>query len=339
MHDSNKLSSPSEDENVARLLKLVGRRPPMAESTKNAWTQAFASELAQTIARRRQRRVIWGAALTVAASVSTLFIHWEQINNHFSSTPPAMAYISKSIGEVRISDTLGRQIAPRRETPIAPNTRLRTDHNSYLALQIKGLSLRLNENTEVQLLSSGVRLLQGHVYVDSAVNTSSADAPFSISTPLGQVSDIGTQFTVRYDAQGLWAAVREGSILVRVSETDYRADARSDAAQQVAVARDLNIHISTTQKRGDVWDWSAGLAGAFELEGKSAYAFLQWVSRETGLDLAFDSQKAEDNARNTLLHGDISSFDPEQAVSVVLATTRLVATRIDNRILLISLAE
>ena len=85
--------------------------------------------------------------------------------------------------------------------------------------------------------------------------------------------------------------------------------------------------VQTTEDNSD-WTWIYPVARRFELEGRSVLEFLQWSATESGRAVRFADAAAELAAGQTRFSGalDISGLDPEEAVAVVLSTTRFRAT-------------
>lgn len=336
MRNSEEQTNPNgEEESIAKILRLVGRRTDMPDSTRETWSRVFGAELEQVIARRRQRRRIVVGAFGMCASLLIFYLFFGQALQQQWIEDTAIAYVSKTVGETVGTDASGRNVDLKPGGELLASTALRTSANGLLALELGETSIRLNENTGVRLFQRRVQLLKGQLYVDSNTTLLSEEDAITITTPFATVRDIGTQFTVSYDAGGVTTAVREGAIIVAVEEGEYRANAHRDYAQKISVSRDSEVEVTKTGKRGDEWDWSMRLAESFTIEGRSAYDFLNWAARETGLNLVFDNDQVRQNAQTTILHGDISSFTPDQAIDIVLATTRLSAKRPDKNTLYI----
>jgi hypothetical protein len=74
---------------------------------------------------------------------------------------------------------------------------------------------------------------------------------------------------------------------------------------------------------GPEWDWAAGLAPAFEIEGRSLQAFLDHVTREEGWTLRYANPTLADAASRIILHGSVEGLRAEDALGVSLATSGL----------------
>jgi hypothetical protein len=195
-------------------------------------------------------------------------------------------------------------------------------------------SLRVDENTRIQLLSErAVFLHSGRLYFDSgrvamAGNSGSGAGNFQVETEFGRVTHLGTQYMTAIDRSSLTVSVREGEI-----EVDGRFIAREGEQLQrhgTAVPSITNIGSS-----GRAWAWTEAISPSMNIDGKSTFEFLQWVARETGLELIFDSPEAESMARAGRLMGTIDTA-PRQALEIWMAGEMLTAT-IEGQAIIVSL--
>jgi ferric-dicitrate binding protein FerR (iron transport regulator) len=206
---------------------------------------------------------------------------------------------------------------------------LATGDGQMLSVAINNAaSLRLDQNTRLEIVARDeFRLESGHVYADTG-DFMYRDHGLVMHTPMGTVTDVGTQFAVQVAAERLDVAVREG-----------RVDVSDGANEFVAVAGErLRLHENDAAERDAIaphdpyWDWTASLAPVFDIENKSLLDFLRWAARETGRELVFEDNELRMSAMRTDLHGSVEDFEPLEAVESVLATTnfryRLEADRI-----------
>jgi ferric-dicitrate binding protein FerR (iron transport regulator) len=223
-------------------------------------------------------------------------------------------------GDVRVqgpSDGQWRQL--RRATgPIVAGTRLRTTLSGRVALTLPGdASLRVDAGSELILSAArSIELVAGTLYLDSG--TAAAAEPFQVTTPLGTVSDVGTQFEVAALDDGLRVRVREGAI--RVDGTDARTLTGS-AGEQVSLGADGSLERDFFLPFDSAWAWVETLADPPEIEGQPLMLFLDWVTRETGRELRFDTPATESRARTVILHGSAENLTPMRALEVILSTT------------------
>ena len=340
MEKSNDQVGPdNEEDSIAKILRLVGPRSNMPEATKVAWSRVFGDELSQVIDKRRSRRRVVSGVIGLCASLTMLYLFFGATLQQQWLAHEALAKVTKFIGEPKGVDEKGKRISLAVGQEVFSDTTLQTSERTLLAFNLGEIQVRLNENTQVRIYPHKLQLLKGQLYIDTATLGKQGSSSILVSTPLATIRDIGTQFRVTYDATGVTTAVREGAIMVAVEEGEYRADAQAEHAQQINISKDSKVEITKSDKRGESWDWNMQLAESFSIEGRTAYEFLHWAARETGLRLIFDDDQTTHNAKKTVLHGDVSLFTPEQAIDVVLATTRLSAKRPNTHTLYISLIE
>ena len=140
-----------------------------------------------------------------------------------------------------------------------------------------------------------------------------------VATPLGTVSELGTQFEVRLVAEGLRVRVREGEVALRRLGRTHTAD----AGVELTVTAAGVVHTAALPAFGAAWEWTQAIAPPFPLEGSSLSEFLAWVSRESGRRVAGSAMAAGEPARATVLHGSLAGLTPEESLAVVLPSCGL----------------
>lgn len=327
-----------DEQTIHRLLESVGAREDIPPQLKASLTDIARVEL-QGIIRRRRRRA---ASLAACASIFLLAIVWLAPFNQ-SADAIKVASVTRLSGGAVIEKIFGSE-ALQPHAVIFEDAVLETTRGGYLSLDYGQTDLRLNESTRVQIKSDRIILLSGEIY---AQNNSTTGALFSstkdtksvlITTPLGDVRDIGTQFTVSYIDKQLETIVREGKIELSLDGEKHLAIAGEQHAQAILVANNKKVVSAQRKKSGKGWDWILYLTPAFAPEGKSVDALLKWSSKETGLQLVYASDIAQTAAEATLLHGDLPVKDPLFAVDAALASTNLKARKA-NSSLLVSVAR
>jgi ferric-dicitrate binding protein FerR (iron transport regulator) len=190
-----------------------------------------------------------------------------------------------------------------------------------------GGSLRVNEHTRLRIDSPTVVVLEsGTVYADTGLRRS--DQPLEIRTPLGAVRDIGTRFEVRVLGARVRVRVREGEVVLA------RGTSATRAGKGTEIAADADsVTTSIVPVFGADWAWLGRVADTFDLKGRSLAEFLEWVARETGLAVSFESEALAARAKTMTLHGSIEGLTPEEALDVVLPATGLDHQVSDGRVL------
>ena len=112
-------------------------------------------------------------------------------------------------------------------------------------------------------------------------------------------------------------AVREG----RVDLTDGRQSSSAMRGERMTLRSGGSIEIDAVQIAGPQWQWAVALAPQFELENHTLLEFLKWASRETGMELVFDTNETRAATRVSRSYGSIDGLTPLEAVEAVLATT------------------
>lgn len=298
------------DNVLEELLRQAERRPtPSAEHAAVA-REAVRMEWQEVSGRHRRRRQAWRYAIAASVILGILAL------GNFVMAPVdhvvKVATIEKSFGSIYL---LGEKSELRESGDIVnieSGQTILTGTDAGLGLAWdKGGSLRLDANTRVEFLGEDTIFLKsGRVYFDSRSGTTGrAGRPsgFTVQTDQGEVTHVGTQFMTRVEPSRLVVSVREGQVEVDGLYHDYTARPGEqvvfDGRQRPSV-----LNISST---GGQWDWVNRAAPAFDVEGKTLYEFLEWVSREMGLTLAFEGQ-AEDVARTAAVFGAIEATPAEQ---------------------------
>lgn len=301
------------DDVVERLVRLAESGPAIpadgAARIKTAVGPLWRKEVAT---RARFRRLVWSASALAAAAALTVAI--------------------RIIPRSEPSPLVPRAVARFENGPeIAAGSWIRTNENRTAIRLSGGQSLRVDRNTNVRLVSARVAELdRGAIYIDSgSVHT----LPLEVRTRLGVVRDIGTQFEVRSE-QSLTIRVREG----RVSLSMGTEMLEVTGGGAVTVAPDGSRVTTTIPADAQEWEWVQSVAPPFAIEGRTVAEFLQWVERETGLSVGYESAAAEELARTAVLHGTLGDLHPAQASEVLLPTAGLRVTR-EGRVLKIDLIK
>lgn len=343
------------DDLVERLVRLAdeGPQPPQGglESVKTATRPLWRAQARAQLRRRQMVRA--GVGLAAAAS---LLVAITLLTGRPDVAPAPRAPIAALVtmtGEVELLAPEGQAVAlstgPEAQG-IEPGSWVRTGADGRAALRLSGgQSLRIDRDTRVRLASArAVELDRGAVYIDTdyldSGHAGSARASGAVTerrargselradqglgralevrTSLGIARDIGTQFEVRRAGGSLTIKVREGavSLLRELEELEIRHGA------MLEIAEDGSRRTSAIPSYSSEWSWVQDVAPPFEVEGRSVVAFLDWVSRETGLWVSFANAEIERLAATTVLHGTIEGLSPAEAPGIVLAGCGLQAT-------------
>ncbi|HVG08606.1 MAG TPA: FecR family protein [Thermoanaerobaculia bacterium] len=272
----------SEEEQVRHLLEEAGPRPEVPPEDMARIKAAFRAEWQEHVRQRRSPdRRLWLLAASVLLMIGLGWWLW-----------PA------SSGPVARVETSG-------ETIIA-GAKLEA-HEAPAAVRLEGgPSLRLDAGSLVRLISaSEVRLERGAVYLDSQ-----GTGTVAVHTPLGTVTELGTQFEVRLLGSAVRVRVREGAVGV--------ASHRVEAGTELTLQADGSVTRSHIASYGPPWNWVLKAAPPVPIEGMTLEEVLKRVVRETGWTVRYEDPRVAASAGEIVVHGDVGHLAPDQALEVVL---------------------
>jgi ferric-dicitrate binding protein FerR (iron transport regulator) len=294
------------DDMIATLLRLAGRRPAVpAEITSRVRTAVHDEWLQQTRSRSRMRWIGVAAALVIAIATATLMM---TMTKHAPQATAAKAIVAtvQSINGGAISD---RGLIESGATILAGQS-VETAQSAAASLQWGRATLRLAGGTRVRFDSARrVSLDRGTLFVASA-----HEHGLVVQTPLGAITDVGTEFEVRLEGGHVRVRVREGRVDLR-SQT-ATAGTELDADANHVVARPIS-------RTGDEWEWIVRAAPPLRLEGRRLREVVGVAAREKGLSVAWPK-----NAGDPLLHGGVP-LAPDEAMDAALAASGL-TSRVNN---------
>ena len=256
------------------------------------------------------------AGFAAAASVLLAVAVWVGGGLGPSAPPPAVARVERIQGA--IDDAAGARLAVASTVSVGDRLSTRT---GQIALRLaSGGSLRIGPRSEVVLTSvDTAELVSGVLYFDSERRR--AGAEFSVTTALGTVRDVGTQFVMRLDGESRPRRRRSGR--PRGAHHDRAHRTRPKAASGSSPRRmRATIRREPMATFGSEWEWAETLAPPFDIDGRTVSDFLAWFAQQTGRSVEFGSPEAERLARETRLNGSID-LEPLQKLSAVLALTDL----------------
>ena len=330
--------SERDDETMQRLLRLAGPRAPIPEqiaarvyaNVHREWQASSRSpdgervyrhvrrEWRKDATRRRYRR--WALPVALAAS---LVLAVTIVMQPQPSAPgsPAIGTVARAVG-----DSL-----PLPGATVHAGDVLATGAGEGLSILVNNVeSLRLDQDTTLVVVAKNeFRLDGGRIYADTG-DFMYHDRGLLIETPMGSVTDVGTQFAVQVAADGLDVAVREGRVDVSRGASEFVAV----AGERLGLAPTGDPLVESVEPHDAFWDWAGRLAPVFDIENKSLLDFLRWAARETGRELVFEDNELRMSAMRTDLHGSVADFEPLEAVESVLATTKFRYRILGDRIVI-----
>jgi len=328
----------ASDEAVESLLGRASPRPLPPAADAESVRAAVREEWRVVTKRRRTRYRMAG----LAAAASVLIAAFLALD---VAGPPAdvvqVAAIDKRFGPAYFIGENGERLDATGLASIVAGQTLVTGPSAGLGLSWgSGGSLRLDAETRVEFRAADrIYLHGGRVYFDSRPATGSvasisgSDADLVIETGFGDVTHVGTQYMVTADRDRMTVSVREGEVVVgspRGSETAGRN-------RQLAISGSGAMSAVNIRPWGAAWEWVEAVSPAADLDGRPLSDLLDWASRETGLELRFESAEAENHARRERLIGTIDT-GPRDALGAWLPATDL-GWRIENGVIYVGKAR
>ncbi|MGI9262745.1 MAG: FecR domain-containing protein, partial [Woeseiaceae bacterium] len=339
MSDMGKDTRLDNDDAVEELLGKAAPRPAPPDAETEAVREAVRAEWQEVTGRRRSRTRItqWAMAASVLVAV---FVSLNMLGTN-RIEQIQVASVARHFGAVTVSNQNSELLQPHDLTGFVAGESVRTKSNAGISLAwAGGGSLRLDENSLVEFVSdTEVYLHEGRIYFDSEPALSAGTVPganvqLTIQSEFGEVEHIGTQYMAHTDREALTVSVREGEVVVR---PERGATATAGRNQQMAISGSGLFSTVNILSHGGIWEWVEDTAPAASLDGRSIDEFLGWVTRETGLELAYENDSAESYADQETLNG-ILETGPREALNLWMRTTDL-EWRIDDGVIYVSRAR
>lgn len=299
-----------DEDALSDLLKQGRRREQPSDAAKRAAYAALQDDWRSVVERRSRRRRIGlvGVAASFALVAAILWSPLDRVNDGGRS-------LTEVFGTVELATTgdiyrNGNRVAGA-NTLLRAGDRFATGTNTRAALRpADGGSLRLDANTAlVALAPNQLRLEYGAVYIDSL---GSKTGNLTILTSLGSVRHIGTRYAVRLEDDSLTISVRGGR--VQITRSDRTWEKRAGERLTLTETDESTEAIATF---GRDWDWVVQAAPPRSLEApQSAHDLVVWIARESGYEIAYESELAERQAQ-TLVSGLGNEVGPQQALEAL----------------------
>lgn len=309
-----------DEQQLAQLLRAAGPRSQMPNDMAQRLTEHFDKEL--NVARQRRRG--WRPTLALAASVALLAVGWAMLIQPFNSTAgPGVATLVAVHGPVIVN---GERYQAGQSIGLAEFDSLQTGERGYAMLRTEKHSIRVNDNSVLDIHADGVSLSSGEVYIASLNEAIDEGSSLNVRTRFGVVRDIGTQFLVKVSSNRLETLVRKGTIELQFEQQRVRAQADDSAAQRVEFDG-TEWQRSSTAAYGPRWQWLQKITERFDPNGKTVAEVLSWIADETGEQIHYANKALQQRALAGTVHGLDSELDPNQSLSLILATSDLAADR------------
>ncbi len=307
-------SRETEADTIARLLRLAGPRTVVPEdraarvkaATRDVWRRSLVNE-------RRQRRA-QALVLSLAAAALVLIVLRPSHHVRPALPRPVVAVVEVIRGVGAGTDPSPALLAVG--TGVRAGEAITTPIGARLSLRLgAGPSVRVDEGTRLRMLSAvDLALERGAVYVDSG----EAHRGLRVTTRLGSVTDVGTQFEARLSSSRLRVRVRAG----RVSVTEGGVEQTAVAGEELTFDGE-GFRRASVPAGGGTWGWAVGLSPAFDVDGQTLGAFLARLRAETHWRFRFYPRALETGAGAIVLHGSLAGLEPEEALDAALAASGL----------------
>lgn len=326
MTDNKSPGNRNEEQDLSVLIRSAGGRARPPEAARDAVYAAVRAEWRDVVAARtraRRRNQGWALAATVATAAVALWLAMPLLR-------PADVMVAELVrisGPVIIDEAAGRSPAP-----IVAGAEIDTGRGGRAALRVGAASVRIDEGSRITFAAADHLVLhRGAVYVDSG---SAGAESLQIETPLGTVAHRGTQYETRLTGDALRVSVREGRVALYRSLHGDGPRLEGAAGERLTVGPGGAVVREPVGRSGAYWAWTGEIAPAFEIDERPLAEFLRWVSRETGMEIAYASPALERQAQTMILRGSVSGLTPAQALAAVLATTQLQSVERDGVLLI-----
>jgi hypothetical protein len=300
------LPEDEQEELVRRLLRLSGGRPAVPAQVADRVRESVHAHWKQSVRVRSRKRFAFILTTAIAATL-VIFLLANYVEETILPDPVAVAVVENHTGTVVIGDD---QLVST-GTILVENSTLESGLLGRALLRTsQDVTIRLDVNTRVKFVSDSLFVLeQGAIYLDSGP----AHTHFQVATPLGKVSNQGTQFEIRLRETNMEVRVREGS----VSLTNQTVSQAVAAGNRLTVNAGGNVEITEFAPYGPAWDWITHISPSFNLEGRTLTDFLGWIVHENGWTLNAASKLNQSHGK-IILHGSVERLTPAQMLEAVL---------------------
>jgi Fe2+-dicitrate sensor, membrane component len=301
-----------QTDNILRQLKK--RTLPDAEKQQAA-KQAVMAHWQNNLKKQRHHRFVWTAAVaasTVMVFALVLFVNLNSDNNQLSNL----------YQQVDIHGTIMLEQGPSKPQPMTADTSLNpgdiihSAENGYVIWHLNdGSELRQAPDTRIAWQTEQrIDLLAGQLFHNTDVTQSAK--PLVISTKLGSVSHVGTQYVVNHQPNTLQVAVKTG----RVNINSFQETHTVEHNELISISPSGVESIQTSANYNHpMWSWTFKTEQPYSLNGQSLYDFVVWISRKA--DLTVNWQGQQEKAKNVSLQGTINNMTVDMALKTVFAST------------------
>jgi hypothetical protein len=333
MSDSKR--NQDEEATIAKLLRSAGRGPTASAEARSRIYSSVRAEWRQSLAGNEHRpkgsvipaqpdrgwlSALFTRGLPAAAMLGLAVVAFYVVRSPEPEAGVELATVLKALGPVASAgrDSGNSAVIAAGDRVVAGQA-LSTGVQGGASLALRnGISLRMSSETEVLLVAGdAIDVRRGSVYLDTAPGLDPGGA-FRVVTPFGDVWHRGTQYEVRV-ADNLRVRVREGGVGIRAGASEFSGS----AGEQLVLVREGGQPLRTTiPVSGPEWAWIENLATAPAGDQHLVVDLLEWVARETGRMLVFETPEQAELAESRMLYG-AGQFTPAETLEVIQSTTAL----------------
>jgi ferric-dicitrate binding protein FerR (iron transport regulator) len=316
--------SPMDEVQMSELMMDAGYRPALPKEDLESIRAAAKIEWQELVDKQStQPMKKSGHLLAVAASmILGVAATWWWISS-ISRIAPIFSQVVATIEVVAGGAIKGYSVGEKVVLGSTIETSNQIEGSPHrLALSLAGgASLRVDSSSKVVFNDEHeIELRAGGVYMDTGGEIGSSD-PVAIITDFGVIHHVGTQYEVRLldSDRAVRVRVREGRVSLR-SETKFFS---IESGEQLKLANDGREEKAKIPTHGPDWGWMTAAAPSIDIDGLPIRSYLEWLSRETGRTLIFETADVETYATGHKLGGTIEGLTPMESLEIVRSSTLL----------------
>jgi hypothetical protein len=296
------------DAEMQTLFVGVERRlQPSDEAIQAAFVQLKNEWQTQVRLRKRRRLQTFGA---IAATV--LIVFWATTMR--VQTPQSWP-LELTQGKLLKTDRQSENVPASGRFDIRPGTVVTSPAPARLVTDA-GLELRMAPRTQLTWHEEHqFELVRGSVYVDTHDR-----GTLTVVTPLGTVTDLGTEFMVEQTEAGYDIGVRHGKITVESPHGQTVAVADAHSAQVVSLT-DSGLDSHRETKAHQRWMWIHAASPGYT--GGTVAEVLQAICADLGKRLHYASPGVEAAANTDTVQGELLHLSPQEALRAVAGSAEL----------------
>lgn len=311
---------------LVRLAASEDPTDPVVRRRSERTREAVHAEWRGVVRARRLRRIGASGFVATLAALALVFVGVR------APSPETATVLGETV--VVRGSLLGPTgpLNPGAVVPQSSGLRVEGDENGTggAALLLPGdLAVRLGPGTTAVLEDARtLRLDAGSLYVDAPPRSDAR--PLTVRTPWGAATNVATQFEIRVDERELRLRVREGEVRLSTAKEQVSAEAGTEISLDAGGLESRRVPVD-----GEPWRRWEALA-VFDVDGATLGDLVDWVERETGLEVAWVDDPLRRRSRAIVLRGSIGDLPPRRALRAVLPTCslRLVGDASGGRLLI-----